>query len=220
MKFSFGNQQPYEVCSFLNGVMEEKCAVEGRSPVTHETSAIVTQQPDWVQHEKIIDVITSYASFEDQAGKLRLVCRQFGKSALKQLGSKFEKEEVIYVSDGMHVHFFKATIRNGWSEDCLTSKESAVEDAIWLLKCRCGLDSEFGPCTDKESCPNKDKPLQYTRNNGETKSISKMPFIREGLMNASSFRISQGGFVKASPCASEYSIDQNNEHLTRTHSAI
>ena len=203
IKFNFGSRPPHEVCSFLKAVMEKKCVV-GERRLIFETSAIVTQQPDWIQHERVVDTITSYASFEDQAGDLRLVCRQFGKSALKQLRTKLDKTEQICVSGGMHTDFFKATIRNGWSEACLTSKERAVEDAIWLLKCRCGPNL----CGDRESCPNKDKPLQYTRINGETKSVSKMQFIRETLVKESSYRVSQGGFIKVSPCVAEYSLKQ------------
>jgi len=199
--FCFGNQRPpHEVCSFLNGLMEEKCVVGERSPVIHETSAIVAQQPDWVQ-ENIVDTITSYASFEDQAGKLRLVCRQFGKSALKQLKGKLEKQEVIgsYTIGQSGNNFIKATVRSGWSETCLTSKESAVEDAIWLTKCRC---EQLNLCGDKDSCPNKDKPLRYTRNNGGTKTFSKTHLIREKLLEDSSFKVSQGYGV-SSPCKCE-----------------
>ena len=223
LTFYFGTyNNPQRVSIFLKRLMEEKCVVGERSPVIiHETNV---QQPDWIQ-DTIVDTITSYASFEDQAGKLRLVCRQFGNSALKQVGSKLEKEELICFSGSFPWYIYKATIRNGWSEDCLTSKESAVEDALWLLKCRCGLNSEFGPCEDKESCPNKDKPLQYTRNSGETKSISKMPLIRERLMNESSFRVSQGGALSsATPCMSECSFKEEAmsiyEIYDRAHEAM
>lgn len=70
-------QWPHQVCSFLRALMKEKCPhIEPRGL----WGSIVTQQPEWLQDDKILDTITSYASFEDQAGKLRLVCRQFGFS--------------------------------------------------------------------------------------------------------------------------------------------
>jgi len=223
LTFYFGTyNNPQRVCTFLKGLMEEKCVV-GERIIIHETS--VQQQPDWIQCERIVDTITSYASFEDQAGKLRLVCRQFCDSALKQVGSKLEKEELICFSGSFPWYIHKATFRNGWSEVCLTSKESAVEDAIWLMKCRCGLNSEFGPCADKESCPNKDKHLQYTRDSGETKSVSKTHLIRERLMEECSYRVSQGGALSSStPCMSECSFREEAmsiyEVYDRAHAAM
>ena len=92
------------------------------------------QQPFWVGTEKIIDTVLSYSSFEDQAGKLRLVCRQFDASALHQLERKLDKIKVIgFMRDGEGCgnSWFKATVLRGWTDKCLTSKESVTDDALW-----------------------------------------------------------------------------------------
>lgn len=146
--------RPHQICSFLRTLMKEKCVqVELREAM--EIS--MAQQPEWVNVDKILDAIASYASFEDQAGKLRLVCRQFGASALRQLEAKLEKIKVIGFSNEGECgdSWFKATVQRGWSDKCLTSKESVVDDAIWLASCRCC----FQYCADKDSCKNASKPL-------------------------------------------------------------
>ena len=130
----------------------------------------MVQQPEWVQAEKILDAITSYASFEDQAGKLRLVCRQFDASSLRQLEAKLDKIKVIGFRRDGPTSYFKATVQRGWSDTCLTSKESVVDDAIWLASCRC----RFQYCADKGSCKNVSNPLTcsvYKSEEDETRTI-------------------------------------------------
>ena len=85
----FSVQQPHHICNFLRALMKEKC-VQIEPRWTSE-GALAAQQPGWIQSDKVLDAITSYSSFEDQAGKLRLVCRQFDASALRQLEAKLNK---------------------------------------------------------------------------------------------------------------------------------
>ena len=146
--------RPHQICSFLRALMKEKC-IQFEPRETMKIS--IVQQPEWVEADKILDVITSYASFEDQAGKLRLVCRQFDASSLRQLEAKLDKIKVIGFSREGEFgdNWFKATVQRGWSDTCLTSKESVVDDAIWLASCRCC----FQYCADKDSCKNASKPL-------------------------------------------------------------
>ena len=165
--------KPHQICNFLRALMKEKCIeVEPREIMKFE---VVTQQPDWVQADKVLDTITSYASFEDQAGKLRLVCRQFDASALRQIEAKLDKTKVIGLridcgeGGGYNGIGFKATVRRGWSDTCLTSKESAIDDALWLASCRCC----FEYCPDKDSCKNASKPLVCYGYNSDTKKEEK-----------------------------------------------
>ena len=167
-------QWPHHVCSYLRAMMKEKC-VQIEAPSVLTVSADDVQQPFWVGTEKIIDTVLSYSSFEDQAGKLRLVCRQFDASALHQLERKLDKIKVIgFMRDGEGCgnNWFKATVRRGWTDKCLTSKESAVDDALWLASCRCFFDY----CEDKESCQNVDNPLKCLGYSSKhKKTMSKTP---------------------------------------------
>eukprot|EP00984_Skeletonema_dohrnii_P027794 scaffold17464_cov80-Skeletonema_dohrnii-CCMP3373.AAC.2 len=145
----------HQICSFLRALMEQKCL-----PIEHEVPAgtdIVVQMPEWVQSKKILSTVMSYASFEDQAGKLRLVCRQFDAAALHQLKDKLDETKVIGFSrDDEVCSWFKANVRRGWTDNCLTSKESVIEDALWLASCRC--HDKY--CSDKESCKNVGENLE------------------------------------------------------------
>lgn len=172
---------PHQICNFLRALMKEKCLeVE---PWDIMQFAVVTQQPDWVQVDKVLDTITSYAPFEDQAGKLRLVCRQFDASALRQIEAKLDKTKVIGFTRGggegceCGSSWFKATVRRGWSDTCLTSKESAIDDALWLASCRCC----FEYCADKESCKNASKPLNCLGHSSDAKK-SETQSIDVGIL--------------------------------------
>ena len=162
-------RSPHQICNFLRALMKEKCLeVEPRGIMQF---AVVPQQPEWVQADKVLDAITSYASFEDQAGKLRLVCRQFDASALRQIEAKLVKTKVIAFRRGggegceCYDSWFKATVRRGWSDTCLTSNDSAIDDVLWLASCRCC----FEYCADKDSCKNASKPLTCHGYNPDTK---------------------------------------------------
>ena len=177
--------RPRHVCSFLRAMMKQKCAQIDMQGIL-QVDASVSQQPDWVQSDTIVDAITSYASFEDQAGKLRLVCSQFGASALRQLESKLDKTKVFGFYRGESWDFFKAQVRRGWSENCLTSKESAIDDALWLASCRCLTNL----CKDKESCPNSGNVPQYTDGrSGKSKKTLDMQWAREQLTERGRFNL-------------------------------
>ena len=150
---SLGRNQS-DICSFLRALMKEKCAkgemmaeAEG-----HLDGGIIVSQPNWVQIDRVTDSITSYASFEDQAGKLRLVCKAFGKSALKQIKEKLDKTKVIGFTKDCEFgeSWFKASVSSGWSDKCLTTKESTVSDALRFASCRC-MFSSCNYCDDKVS---------------------------------------------------------------------
>jgi hypothetical protein len=183
-------QRPHQICSFLRTLMKEKCVqVDPR-----ETMKIsIVQQPEWVNADKILDEITSYASFEDQAGKLRLVCRQFGASALRQLEAKLDKIKVIGFSREGECgdSWFKATVRRGWSDTCLTSKESAIDDALWLASCRCC----FQYCADKDSCKNASKPLTCHGYSSESKKYETLTvdeaFVRQKLAEVGQVQLTE-----------------------------
>ena len=158
------------ICSFLRALMKEKCArvIGPQIPLVDDISAPLTQ-PFWVATDKILDRVTSYASFEDQAGKLRLVCKKFESSALRQLRGKLDKVKVIgFHNDSSETgpSWFRVSARHGWSEECLTSEESAIEEALWFTSCRCS----FKKCENKEGCPSVGKPVQYM-DHGTTKTL-------------------------------------------------
>eukprot|EP00985_Skeletonema_marinoi_P005495 scaffold2385_cov81-Skeletonema_marinoi.AAC.3 len=149
-------RRSHQICSFLRALMEQKCL-----PIEHgvpEGTDIVVQMPEWVQSKKVLSTVMSFASFEDQAGKLRLVCRQFDAAVLRKLQDKLDETKVIGFSRecGGGDSWFKATVRRGWTDICLTSKESAIEDALWLASCRC----RFEYCSDKESCKSAGENLE------------------------------------------------------------
>ncbi|KAL9185094.1 hypothetical protein ACHAXT_002871 [Thalassiosira profunda] len=59
--------------------------------------------------------------------------------------------------------WLKASVRRGWADDCLASKESVVEDALWLASCKCISDYKWGKfvgsyCDKKGSCPTAFEP--------------------------------------------------------------
>lgn len=157
MYFSFGGFEmtyvkwPHHACSFLRALMREKCLhIEPRGVL----GSVVVQQPEWVQDKKILDTITSFLCFEDQTGKLRLVCRQFGDSASRQLRAKLDKSKRIGSNGEAYcapyqAKSFVATVRRGWSEDCLTSKESSIDDALWMTSCQCSPPQS---CGGRASC--------------------------------------------------------------------
>ena len=185
--------EPYHICSFLGALMREKCTA-----VEMPTILEVVQQPEWVQSEKIVDRITSYASFEDQAGKLRLVCRQFGSSALTQLEGKLEKTKVIGFDRGEWGNMFKASVRWGWSESCVISKEDTIEDSLWLAGCRCGPNL----CEDKQSCPHMDNPIQYSDGRAREPKTLDVDWAREQLVESGRFE------VEGKLCKSKCSFNQ------------
>lgn len=189
LNFNFDKDQYATVtCSFLRALMKEKCA-RGEAPLFCDVSDV--GQPVWVHTDKILDRVTSFASFEDQAGKLRLVCRQFGASALRQLENKLDKTKVIGFDRGECGTFFKASVRHGWSEKSLTNEESTVDDALWLAKCRCCANL----CKDKESCPDREKSTEYTDRKGKSTTLDT-DWARGQLVERGRFQV-DGKYCKS-----------------------
>ena len=216
MLFDFGEafeistvQWPHHLCSFFRALMREKCLhIESRG-----LGPVVVQQPRWVQDRKILDTVTSFLCFEDQAFKSRLVCRQFCNSAMRQLQAKLDKNKRIGLKskawqEPFEWEMFQATVRQGWSDNCLTNKEeSAIDDALWLASCRCYLRRDY--CEDRRSCKNTSmKYLEcygYSSTTGttETQAIDK-DIIRQKLR------------VKGSVCLTERDPkDRSYEYVER-----
>jgi hypothetical protein len=145
--FECSVNQPYEICSFLTTLMKERCIQIEQRP--RLDIAIISEQPEWVQTDKIIDTIMSFVSYEDLASTLRIVCRNFRLSALRQIQAKLFQNKVIgfMKCDSYGETSFRATVRRGWSDD-FESKEGVVEDALWLASCRC----RPGSCEGKKNC--------------------------------------------------------------------
>ena len=176
-----------DICNFFRALMKEKCH-RGWEPAGESDAAIVfVEQPMWVQTEKILDLVISFASFELQAGRLRLVCRQFKDSAIRQLEAKLLDETKVIGFDRDYAGWFKADVRRGWSDEQFgTDRGSVIDDALWMASCRC---CPFGPnhCTDKKSCPSTKMPLKFGREN----TVLDMEQARE-LLN-------KKGWVKLTP---------------------
>ena len=154
-----------DLCNFFRALMKEKCH-RGWEPEGESDAAIVfVEQPTWVQTKKILDLVISFASFELQAGCLRLVCRQFKDSAIRQLESKLLDETKVIGFDRDDTGWCKADVRRGWSgEQFATNRGSVIDDALWMASCRCCV---FGPdrCDDQGTCPGMKKPLKFGREN-------------------------------------------------------
>lgn len=162
--------------------MKDRCVSVGGGllSLADDVAAPLTQ-PFWVDTDEILDRITSFASFEEQAGTLRLVCRKFDVSSLRQLKGKLEKTKVIGFTSGSEwgESWFKATVRSGWTEDCLASEEGVIDDALWFTKCRC----IWQKCENKESCPDANKPVQtYNYRNNATSTLD-INEVRKDLAN-------------------------------------
>ncbi len=144
--FECSVDQPYEICSFLTTLMKERCIQIVQRP--RLDIAMISEQPEWVQTDKIIDTITSFVSYEDQASMMRLVCRNFRLSALRQIKSKLFQNKVIGFMklDYYGEISFKATVRRGWSDGF--ERKGVIEDALRLASCRC----RSGSCQGKKSC--------------------------------------------------------------------
>lgn len=159
--FEMYNRSAIRICSFLRALIRDKCVTVGGGQLSlaDDVTAPLTQ-PSWVDTDKVLDRITSFASFEDQAGMLRLVCRKFEASALRQLEEKLEKTKVIGYQNSSNEGgpcWFKVSVRNGWSDDCLANEEGVIDDALWFASCRCS----WKKCENKESCPSVNKPVLY-----------------------------------------------------------
>jgi len=177
---------PSHISSYLRALMREKCerSIGVEALLQDSDGPLFTEQPLWVQTQNILDRVTSYCTFEEQAGVLRLVSRQFEASALRQLERKLLDETKVfgYSSHGWG-DYFKARVVRGRSNDHLNSKESAIDDAIWLAKCQCVYES----CDDKEKCPfaNKARSVrdgkeQHVRHGKNIKTLD-MEAVRESL---------------------------------------
>ena len=144
---------PPHVANFLRAMMSDKCA-QGESRLLPSTQATGAQeQPHWLQSRTIVDAIVQFFPFEDQIGTLRLISQSFLHSSLRQLKMKIENVQVI-ATDSVS---FKATVRQGLSDEHLLSKESVIEDALWLASCRC-----MHKCEGKSKCPTANEPITFS----------------------------------------------------------
>jgi hypothetical protein len=229
MLFEFGHFEiptvkwPHHVCSLLRALMREKCLhIESRRG---HLGTDVVQQPRWIQDRKILDTVTSFLCFEDQAFKLRLVCHQFCNSALRQLQAKLNKNKrICFKKEAWQEPFgwemFQASVRQGWFGNCLASEESAIDDALWLASCRCYLCGES--CEDRESCKNASvKYLEchgYSSTTGttETQAIDK-EIIRQQLRSEGSVCLTERdpedrsyGYVERNKVECNFEEDEMN----------
>ena len=81
---------------------------------------------------------------------------------------KLDKTKVIGFYRVGGGEWFKVQVRRGWSDKCLTSNESAIDDALWLASCRCMGDL----CEEKNACPHADKLPQFRgRSDGKDNTL-------------------------------------------------
>ena len=156
---SFGGEfdsivYPPHAANFLRSMMSDKCA-QGEIlllPSTQVTGA--QEQPHWLQSRTIVDAIVQFFPFEDQTGTLRLISQSFLHSSLRQLKMKIDNIRVIGSSASVS---FKAAVRQGLSGEHPLSKESVIEDALWLASCRC-----MHKCEGKSKCPTANEPITFS----------------------------------------------------------
>lgn len=160
---------PVDVCRFLSTMMREKCSKE----IDYQYAA--KQQPEWVKNDGILDRVTSYASFVEQAGSLSLVSRKLRSSALGQLNKKMVKFPGIFFGTDEYQSSLRVEARHILSET-VSSKEGAIDDALWLAKCCC----KGNACKEKETCPcrNKTRVVKDGKEENELNLIE----VKEKLM--------------------------------------
>ena len=193
----------YSISSFLRALMREKCfdlrsvdqdAPQDMSFVFHEeldSSRSSLQPPEWVKEEKILDTVLSFVPFEDQVATIRLVCKLFKASALRQLEKKLLDTDWLPIAftryaftryDGalFRAGWFRADARRGWS-DGFVSRSDVIESSLWMASCRC-IES----CEDKDSCPGTRITPLY-RAGGKTKTLdteqARRLLIKQGQVN-------------------------------------
>ena len=142
LSFQFYDDHPADLCRFMSSLMRDKCSNE----VDYQYSA--QEQPTWMCSDSVVDNIISYASFEDQAGSLSLVCRKLRSSALGQLSKKLEHTGVLAYGGSEFGGWHKVEVQRGWCGTFLTDKERTVDGALWLVQCCCKNTA----CKSKDSC--------------------------------------------------------------------
>lgn len=135
------------VCSYIRALIKEKCLdlhvgtvkeTDDMSKSLKGGDAIDDQAGEqvWVQSEKILDNILSCETFERQSTTLRLVCKSFKATAIRQLEARLLDQTWPPIAfDGCHAGVLRADARRGWSQD-MTCRESTVDDVLWLASCR------------------------------------------------------------------------------------
>lgn len=122
----------------------------------------------------ILANILAFLPFEQQAGALRLVNRQFKAAAQSLLEEKFfDKVKVIGYDNFEGSGWFRADVRRGsWSNDNCTSLESCIAEALQWVACRCcawdgtcafhqsGDADANGSCMEKALQRKRYKPLK------------------------------------------------------------
>lgn len=165
-----------EICSYFRALMKEKCRGGGwaadwdadsppEAGPAHPPSA--PPQPAWVATDKVLDRVLSFASFEEQAGDLRLVCRKFKDSAMLQLRTKLLDKIKVIGFDRDESGWFRADVRLGWSDDddrFAATRDSVVDEALSMAACLCcsfgGIDES---CTGTGICPDIEEGIGLRR---------------------------------------------------------
>jgi len=154
-----------EICSFFRALMKEKCPPGdcGGFVSIDAPATTMPQQPNWVATEGVPDAILSFSSFEEQAGALRLVCRQFKDSAMRQMETKLLDEVKVIGFDRWYNGWFKASVRRGWSDDPFAvTKESVVDESLYMASCRCfAFDGNSNSCPGMDSCPGTNEVVTF-----------------------------------------------------------
>ena len=180
LSLQFDHSHPVDLCRFMSALMRDKCSNE----VDYQYSA--QEQPTWMCSDNIVNNIISYASFEDQAGSLSLVCHKLRSSALGQLSKKLERRGVLAYGGSECGGWHKVEVQRGWSDTFLTDRESTVDGALWLVQCCC--KGKGMACKNKESCQ-CGQPRVYTVGDEEMEldlNLIKESLIASGTANLTS----------------------------------
>jgi hypothetical protein len=162
----------YEICNLFRALMKENCIYGGVPVVLHLLSPSIAvtsriDQPAWLQNERVLDTITSFLPFELQAEGLRLVCRQFKDSAMRQIETKLLDETKVIGFERSEPGWLKVQVRRGWSGDPFgDTKDSIIDGAFSLASCHCTRYMDCC-CKDRYSNSTKQKAVEFKTSKGK-----------------------------------------------------